>query len=126
MVCAHLGSYVKTIRNAVLRLFFFFVTHMLPVVFKIVALCLFVAHFFCHRGRDLCLLDGGKSIIGLTQHYKQITAGHKKPTLQFFALITSNRNFIVIKYEVMKVEFCLLDQFTRFSGGLYHIGNVET
>ena len=82
MVCAHLGSYVKTIRNAFLRLFFFFVTHMLPVVFKIVALCLFVAHFLLSRER-LVLLDGGKHIIGLTQHYKQITAGHKKPTLHF-------------------------------------------
>ena len=55
---------------------------MLPVVFKNVALCLFVAHFLLSR-ESLVLLDGGKHIIGLTQQYKQITAGHKKPTLHF-------------------------------------------
>ena len=63
MVCAHLGSYVKTIRNAVLRLFFFFVTHMLPVVFKIVALCLFVAHFFTIEGETCACWMVGKALL---------------------------------------------------------------
>ena len=66
---------------------FFFVTHMLPVVFKIVALCLFVAHFLLSRER-LVLLDGGKSIIGLTQHYKQITAGHEDIKSQLYTFYT--------------------------------------